>query len=398
MSIDPQDLTGAAFVQDPYPYYRRLRASEAPLWLPPKPGTASSGMLFFSRYREAMAVFTCAQGMSKSIRRVRSDTTRTAFDMHMLHRDGPDHLRLRRLVSDWFSVKAMDPLRPMMGEVARNLVTPLLQKSEFDFVAEFAEPLPLSIIAQLIGVPAADMPQVRTWSLALCDGFDSLLADTVVLARQQRALNEFIAYVEGLLDAKEPRPESTLLGYLVRAGAAQLSREELVAMVGFLLFAGHENSVNLIANAVWLLLSHPQQWTLLREQPALLQSAIEEVLRFESPEQRSSFRVTDAALDIAGHQLEPGQQISVIIGSANRDEAVFDRAEVFDVRRSPNAHLAFGIGIHNCLGKTLARVETQVALQVLLELLPAPALCEQHPHWRRNSFFRGLGSLRMTAG
>ncbi len=396
MSAERQELTGDAFIQDPYADYRRLRARTEPFWLAPKPGTASSGMLFFSRYSEAMAVFTCAQGMSKSIRQVRSEDTRTAFDMHMLHRDGPDHLRLRRLVSDWFSVKAMDRLRPMMDEVARNLLAPLVRKSEFDFVTEFAEPLPLAIIARLIGVPDADMPHVRAWSLALCDGFDSLLADAAVLARQKRALHEFIAYLEGLIDTSHAQPESTLLGYLVQAGATRLNREELVAMVGFLLFAGHENSVNLIGNAVWLLLSHPEQWALLRAQPVLVQSAVEEVLRFESPEQRSSFRVTETALAIDGHALEPGQQISVIIGSANRDETFFDRADVFDIQRNPNAHLAFGIGIHNCLGKTLARVETQVALQVLLEQMPRAVLHDTQPRWRRNSFFRGLSALALA--
>ncbi len=393
-----EELAGDAFFQDPYPYYARLRAGAEPYWLAHEQHTSSGGVLLFSRYRDALAIFSNTHGISKNLRGIRRPGTGSAFDLHMLHRDGADHLRLRRLVSEWFSMQAVEDLRPMMRNAAATLLAGLPRDTEIDFIGDFAEPLPLQVIARVIGIPVDAMPQVRAWSLLLGDGFDSLLSNTAVLAAQRQALAEFLAYVETLISMRRAQPDASLLGYLVQAGPQRIGEEELAAMVGFLLFAGHETTVSLLGNAVWLLLSHPEQRELLRAQPQLLSSAIEEVLRYESPEQRTSFRLVNAPLDIEGCRLEPGQQIGVIIGSANRDEAAFDNAAVFDIRRSPNAHLAFGTGMHNCLGKTLVRAETQVALQLLMERAPGMTLRTQQPRWRKNSFFRGLAALPLTLG
>jgi pimeloyl-[acyl-carrier protein] synthase len=395
---DRQELTGEGFFRDPYPYYRRLRSSAVPFWLSHKQDSSSGGLYLFSRYEDAQAVFAAAQGVSKNLRAMRPGGVGPAFDKHMLHRDGVDHMRLRRLVSDWFSAQSVERMKSLMREVASDLLAPALRKSDFDLVVEFAEPLPLHIIGRLVGVPVADMPQIRAWSLALNDGFDSLLADAAILQRQHQALGAFEAYSREQIEAKRRQPDSSLLGVLAQAGPDSLDDEELVAMVGLLLIAGHETTVSLIGNAMWLLLSHTEQWALLRAQPELVAGAVEETLRYESPAQRSTFRLVNAPLTINGYALEPGQQIGVFIGSANRDDAAFDNADDFDIRRTPNRHLSFGAGVHNCLGKTLARTETQIALQVLLENLSAPALREQRPDWRKNSFFRGLHSLWLTQG
>lgn len=395
---DRQELSGDGFFRDPYPYYRRLRSSAAPFWLSHTQDSSSGGIFLFSRYEDAQAIFSAAQGISKNVRAVRPGGVGPAFDRHMLNRDGVDHMRLRRLVSEWFSAQAVDRMKSLMREVARDLLAPALHKLEFDLVAEFAEPLPLHIIGRLVGVPLEDMPQIRAWSLAMNDGFDSLLSDATIMQRQHQALAAFAAYSREQIEAKRTQPDSSLLGVLAQAGPDSLDDEELVAMVGLLLIAGHETTVSLIGNAMWLLLSHPEQWALLRAQPALAAGAVEETLRYESPAQRTSFRLVNAPLTINGFALEPGQQIGVFIGSANRDDAVFENADVFDIRRSPNRHLSFGAGVYNCLGKALARTETQIALQVLLENLPAPALRDQRPDWRRISVFRGLSSLWLAPG
>ena len=390
-----EELASNEFFRDPYPCYARLRAQDGPFWLPHRQETSSDGIWLFSRYQDGEAVFKQTQGVTKHIRSIRPEGFRSAFDLNVLHRDGADHLRLRRLVSEYFSPLAIERHVPTMISVAKSLLGSLKHKSDFDLVAEFAEPLPLAIIASLLGVPEKDMAQVRAWSLLLADGFDSLLSHEVMHDRQKRAMADFMGYAERLIEAKQSHPDSSMLGFLVQASGSQLDHEELVAMTGFLLFAGHETTVSLIGNAVWLLLSHPQQWSLLSHQIELVPNAIEEVLRFESPEQRTSFRLVNEPIVVNGHKLEPDQQIGVIIGSLNRDDSVFERANEFDILRRTNKHLAFGVGLHNCLGKTLARIEARVALSLLLEAFPALALQEHRPDWRRNSFFRGLNTLRV---
>jgi pimeloyl-[acyl-carrier protein] synthase len=332
-------------------------------------------------------------GATLEISSIRSPGAGTALDKFMLHRDGPDHLRLRRLVAGYFTTRAVDGLREQVTTVVQNLLAPLQRQTEFDFVAGLAEPLPLRVIAALVGIPEEDIPRIRQWSLALGDGFDSLLSHPEVRQRQKQAVAEFLAYVETRVEASKARPDQSLLGFLVQACGESLDHEELAGMLVFLLFAGNETTISLLGNTMWLLLSHPEQWAQLRQHPGLIPGAVEEALRCESPQQRTSFRLAQDAVVINGHRLEAGQQFGAIIGSANRDPLVFERADAFDISRSPNRHLAFGTGVHNCLGKTLARMEAHVALEVLLQSMPDLVLQEARPHWRRNSFFRGQEKL-----
>lgn len=328
---------------------------------------------------------------------MRTGGTAPLFDRYMLHRDGSDHIRLRRLVNDWFTAQSIERrLMPAITATVHALLQPLLQRDEFDLVAEFAEPLPLHVIGKLVGVPAGDMAQIRAWSLLLADGFDSLLADAAIRERQRQALLEFERYITERIAMQRRAPDtSTLLGFLVAAEGRELDLEEVVAMTGLLLLAGHETTVNLIGSATWLLLAH-DEWNTLRANPALLPDALEEVLRYESPAQRTSFRLTTAPLAINDLVLEPGQQVGIFIGSINRDEDMFTDSETFDIRRKPNRHLAFGAGTHNCVGRTLARTEALAAMQALLANMPAARLLDARPQWRRNSFFRGLQGLRVA--
>jgi cytochrome P450 len=386
-------LADAAFFDDPYPFYARMREQRAPFWLPHQQDTSSGGLWLFSRYDDAAAIFKQVGGISKSLRSIRPEGVRLTFDANLLHRDGADHLRLRRLVSDYFSAERIERLRPVMVSIANELIAKAQSKSEFCFIADVAEPMPLHVIARIIGVPEADMERVRAWSIILSAGFDSLVSDDAVLRRQKQTMDEFFAYVEHQIEAKRSNPDGSMFSALVEACGKHLDHEELAAMVGFLLFAGHETTVNLLGSLVWLLLSNSEQWALVRHRPGLVRGAVEEALRFESPEQRATFRIVHEPLTINGHTLEPGQQIGIIIGSANRDDAAFERADQFDIRRNPNKHIAFGLGLHNCLGKGLARMEAEVCLEVLLKKMPDLVPRSACPPWRRNSFFRGLISL-----
>jgi cytochrome P450 len=393
-----EELTNPAFFNDPYPFYARLREHREPFWLPHQQDTSSGGIWLFSRYDDAVAIFKQVAGVTKNLRSVRPEGFRLTFDANLLLRDGAVHLRLRRLVSDYFSTESVERLRPVMVSIADELITKARSNSEFCFVADVAEPMPLHVIASIVGIPAPDLQRVRAWSLILSAGFDSLLSDVALLARQKQAMDEFFAYVEHQIEAKRSNPDDSMLSALIDACGKHLDHEELAAMVGFLLFAGHETTVSLLGSLVWLLLSHPEQWALVRRQPELVRGAVEEALRFESPTQRTSFRLVNEPVTINGHTCEPGQQIGVIIGSANRDEAAFERADQFDISRNPNKHIAFGLGLHNCLGKGVARMEAEVCLEVLLNKMPGLVPRSVCPPWRRNSFFRGLHSLPVAVG
>lgn len=388
------NLNHPEFFQNPYPYYAQLRSTGRPFWLPHEQESSSQGVWLFSRHADALTIFKQTTTISKNIHAIRPPGTSTPFDLHVLHRDGADHLRLRRLVADYFSVQHLNHFESRIENVADTLVRGMKEKSAFNLIADFAEQMPLLTIANLIGVPAEDMPQVRTWSLALGEGFDSVLTTREVLERQKQALLAFLDYAREMIETKRRRPDNSLLGYITAAETeGKITHDELIAMTGFLLFSGHETTINLIGNGLWLLLSNPDQWQLLQREPKHLSSAIEEILRYESPEQRTSFRITLEPLEINGTRMEPGQQIGVIIGAANRDDEAFANPDVFDIQRNPQRHLAFGLGMHNCLGKTLARTEARIAFSKIMEHMPALRLVESRPSWRKNSFFRGLESL-----
>ena len=251
------------------------------------------------------------------------------------------------------------------------------------------------VIAKIIVIPNEDLEQIRSWSRDLGDGFDSLSSTPESLARQRVALKDFISYVQELIQNRRKGPDQDdLLAHLLQSQAHnEIEHDDLVGMVGFLLFSGHETTINLIGNGLWLLLKYPASWSTLRDQPELMPSAVEEILRFESPVQRTTFRIAVEPIELAGHRLEPGDQFGAIIGAANRDPSAFVDPDTFDIRRTPNRHLAFGLGVHMCLGKVLARTEATVALRRLAERCPAIELMDAIPRWRPNSFFRGLSGL-----
>jgi pimeloyl-[acyl-carrier protein] synthase len=391
LSLDHPD-----FFQNPYPFYEKIRETGRPYWIPADRDIDSKGTWFFWRYSDALEIFKLAGGVSKNIVRVRDAGKSSVFDVNMLNMDGESHLRLRRLVKDYFSTGHVRRLEPYIESAADDLVRNLLQKdSPPDLVPDFAEQLPLRVIASLVGIPLEDMSRVRAWSLAVSPAFDSIQSsDEALTSNKQANLREFIDYIEDLIAARSNTPDDSMLSYLIKAGKqGVITRNELLGMTAFMVFAGHETTINLIGSGLWLLLSHPEQWELLQNRKDLIPNAVEEILRFESPTQRSTFRIATEPVEIGGFPVEPGQQLGVIIGAANRDGDEFRNPGVFDIQRNPNRHLAFGFGIHNCLGKTLARAEARIALSTVLEQAPMLQLVDRAPQWRKNSFFRGLESL-----
>ena len=314
---------------------------------------------------------------------------------NMLQVDPPDHTRLRTLVAREFTARRVQALRPRVQEAADALLDAVACDSRADLVAAYAYPLPLTIICELLGVPEADRTAFRAWStkvVALDEPEESA-----------RASQEMAAYLAGLAEEKRRLPdaaESDLLHALVRAndgdGGDRLAPEELLGMAFLLLVAGHETTVNLIASAVHLLLSHPEQLAALRANPELLQGAIEETLRFESPAPAGTYRYAAEPVDLGGARIPAGARVVLSIAAANRDPARFPSPERFDIRRDPaatRAHLAFGHGLHHCLGAPLARLEATLALRILLDRFPRLAFDgDGTPQWR-TSLMRSLREL-----
>lgn len=393
------DFNDSEFIRNPHPYYAELRASKKPLWVSQKSAmpTSSKGIWFFSRYEDCVAILKQSASISNDMFKVLLKSDTNPFYMHMLNRDGTEHTRLRGLVNQFFSTKYIENLENHISNVVDNHIESMIKQKDINLITDFAEKIPFDVIASIMGIPVTDMPKIREWTLAIGNGFDTLTANEDIIQKLQQALLLFLNYLRALIKNEEQIEQQTVLYSLIQAQKeGHLNEDELLGMVGFLLLSGHETTISLIGNGLWLLLSHPEQWQLLVNEPDMIPRAIEEVLRFESPLQRSNFRIVTETIDINGNIMKPGEQLSVVIASANRDENIFEDPNSFDIQREVNPHIAFGIGVHNCIGKQLARVEARIAFEKIIAHFPNMKLQSTVPKWRRSTFFRGLESLYVT--
>jgi cytochrome P450 len=320
------------------------------------------------------------------------------FGRILLGIDPPDHSRLRRLVAIPFTPRYIEGLRARVQEIATSLLDDIdanvrSGQRQFDLIDDFSYPLPLTVIAEMLGIPEEDYDRFRTWSQASV----TFVPGQPQSQEQADLLQEFASYLRQLAVAKRESPGNDLLSGLVQAEADgdKLSEEELISMMFLLIVAGHETTVNLIANGTLLLFDHPDQRQRLRDEPALLKSAIEEMLRFYGPVEVGLTRWVREDTEIGGAQLKRGQQVMAVLASANHDPERFPNPEVFDIARDSNRHLAFGTGIHACLGATLARLEAEVAFTALLNRFPDLALAVPRGEltWRDGTFMRALTAL-----
>lgn len=316
----------------------------------------------------------------------------------MLGADGEEHERLRGLVNKAFTPRIVQRLEPRMREIAGELVDAAVAAGEVDLVEALTYPLPVTVIAEIIGVPAEDRVRFKAWSdeavSVLGTGFFGAL-DPDRVRRQRALLDEMRAYFVPLAEARRREPTEDLLTGLVQArheGSA-LTQEEMLSMLVLLLVAGNETTTTLIGNAVLELLAHPEELARVRAEPELVPLAIEEVLRFSSPVQFDPRRAT-RDVELHGHKIHADEVVLCWLGSANRDETVFERADVFDVRRGRTPHLAFGFGPHYCLGANLARLEARVALDALLTRTRSFARTDDEPlPLHPSPVFRGVTKL-----
>ena len=381
---------------DPYPIYRQLREN-GPLLAP------ASNLAVFTSYTDCEAVLrhpaSCSDRLkSTSAQRAIAEGAepRPLGEPSFLFLDPPDHTRLRRLVSKAFSPKVVKSLEPDIAQLVDGMLDAVAATGRFEVIADLAHPLPVAVICRLLGVPVEDEPQFSRASDLLAQGLDPFIAFTGAPHGFEERLQAGLwlrEYLRDLLDQRRAQPRDDLMSGLIAVEEAgdQLTEEEIVATCNLLLIAGHETTVNLIANAVLAMLRHPADWTALGDDAGRAPAIVEETLRYDPPVQLVG-RVAGEDMTIGDARVPKGDNMILLLAAAQRDPAVVDRPDEFDPDRPPARHLAFGLGPHFCLGAPLARLEAAVALSAVTRRFPHARLAAE-PAYKPHVTLRGMASL-----
>lgn len=313
--------------------------------------------------------------------------------------DPPEHTRRRRLVMQAFSPRGVESLRPRVQAIADTLLRPALERGSIELMSEFAYPLPIAVIAELLGLPAADHARFRHWSSVIVRNVG--LRDAAAIDALAPVLEAMESYLLDLFERKRGRPSDGLVGTLLHtrdADGDRLTDDEIISLVLLLIVAGHETTAHLIGNGVLALLQHPEQMARLIDNPSRLPQAIEELLRYDGPVETSTLRYPREDVALGGTTIPRGELVLVVLASANRDECRHARADRFDIERPDVSHLAFGYGIHFCIGASLARLEGEVAFGTLLRRLRGLRLAADAGslRWSLGPLTRGLEALPLT--
>ena len=400
------DLYSEEFFQNAYATFDRMRENDPVVCQPGLDG--ETPIWFVTRFAEAEAVLLDDKRFVRDPRLALQRDRLAAFmaefpealesvDSHMLNRDGDDHRRLRRLVSKAFTPRMIEQLRPRIQEIADALLDPVVAGGEMELVSTFAFPLPITVIAELLGVPAEDRDKFREWS----DAFVRPALEPDQQARTLESMAQFVAYLHALFETRRAEPTDDLISALVAVedGGDTLSEQELTSMATLLIVAGHETTVSLIGNAMVALLTHPEQRALIEADPSQLPRAVEELIRYDGPVERTLNRWATEDVELGGQTIRQGESVIVILGAADRDPSRFESPDVLDLTAERDArHLGFGRGVHFCLGAPLARVEAEIAIETLLRRLRGVRLAVpvEELRWRPVPLFRSLEAVPLT--
>ena len=399
MKADPKiDIASPQFKADPFPFYARLRA-EAPVSQIDLPDGTKAWLV--TRYDDVVTVLKDERFVKNRFSVMSHEQLKKQpwipkmflpLLRNMLDQDPPDHTRLRALVQTAFSPRLVDEMQGRIATLSAELLDRVERRGRMDLIRDFALPIPTTIIAEMMGVPVGDRHKFHRWSrrLVSANSRHGMLLTIPALWR-------FLRYIRRLTAAHRTRPQDDLVTALVQAqdNGRQLSEDELVAMIVLLIVAGHETTVNLIGSGTLALMTHPDQLDRLRREPSLIKPAVEELLRFTSPVETATERFAREDVTLDGVTIPKGETIFAAIASANRDESQFPNPDALDIAREPNRHLAFGQGIHFCLGASLARLEGQIAIAALVDRLADLRLSVDPSslRWRPGLVLRGLKSL-----
>jgi cytochrome P450 len=399
LGFDPWD---PGFVADPYPVYARLRAQHPVLyndetnqWIVSRFADVNTLLRDRRLGRTYLHVATNAE-MGRAEEPEWHGPFWTLVRNGMLDREPPDHTRLRRLVSRAFTPRTVEGLRDRIQGIVDGLIDVAQEHAEFDLLRDIAEPLPVTVIAELLGIPEDDRDRLRPWSADICLMYE-LNPPEENQRRSVRASEEFSEYLRALSRERRVRPRDDLISGLAQVAdqGDVLTEDELIGTCALLLNAGHEASVNGAGNAWWTLFRHPDALARLRADPSLVPSAIEELLRYDTPLPMFERWVLEP-VEVAGIRIERGEELALQFASANRDPSGFARADELVLDRDPNPYLSFGAGIHYCLGAPLAKLELGILFTTLLQRLPTMELVEE-PRWKPTFILRGLEGLRVRA-
>lgn len=386
------EFLSPAFLQNPYPWYEALR-STAPLAYHPQHAS-----WFATDFEDVNTILRDRRFGRKTPpgagKRVNPpDAFQQLGDHTLMDMEPPDHTRLKGLVMSIFTPRRVETLRVKVQDMALHLGQAARESGSFDLLTQVAEPLSVTVIADLLGVPDEIRPHLRPWSKDIVAMYE-LAPASGARARANTAVEEFSRAFTDLMEARRAHPADDLVSGLAAAvTAGQISDQEAVAAGILLLNAGHEATVNASGNGLLALLNMPGQWQMLRGNPALVRGAVEEMLRYDTPLQLFHRWVMED-VEYKGITFRAGERIALLYGAANRDPKKFDRPEQFDITRAENGHITFGSGIHYCLGAPLARLELTVTLQMLLDLFPNIAV-EGQPEFMPSFVIRGLKELRL---
>jgi cytochrome P450 len=393
------DLYSDAFRADTYATFARMREQDPVFCQPGIDG--KTPIWWVTRYDDAESVLLDDERFVRDPRlalppeqRLQLPEFFSFIDSNMLNRDGDDHRRLRRLVSKAFTPRMVEQLRPRIQEIADGLIDGVSASGEMELVSAFAFPLPITVIAELLGVPVADRERFRKWSGAM-------VSPALAAAEMEQAdalLGAFVQYLLALFAERRGSPGDDLVSALVAVedGGDTLSAEELCSMVALLIVAGHETTVSLIGNATLALLTHLEQRAAIERDPALLPRAVEELIRYDGPVERTLNRWAAVDVELGGHTIRRGETVIVVLGAADHDPERFEAPDELALASERDTrHLGFGRGRHFCLGAPLARLEAEIALGTLLRRLPGLhlAVAEDELRWRSVPLFRSLVAL-----
>ncbi|MGW0967706.1 cytochrome P450 [Streptomyces sp. NPDC002516] len=394
-AFDPWD---PAFLADPYPAYEELRArgrvhyyEPTNQWLVPHHADVSALLRDRRLGRTYQHRFT-HEDFGRTAPPPEHEPFHVLNDHGMLDLEPPDHTRIRRLVSKAFTPRTVERLKPYVEGLAGELVGRLVEAGGGDLLTDVAEPLPVSVIAEMLGVPDSERAPLRPWSADIC-GMYELNPSEDAARKAVRASEEFTEYLRGLIEARRKEPADDLISGLIAAHdeGDRLTEQEMISTCVLLLNAGHEATVNATVNGWWTLFRHPAQLAALRADHALIPTAVEELMRYDTPLQLFERWVLDD-IEIDGTTIPRGAEIAMLFGSANHDAEAFGNPETLDLARTENPHISFSAGIHYCIGAPLARLELAASMTALLTKAPGLSLAEE-PVRKPNFVIRGLEGL-----
>ncbi|WP_267412870.1 cytochrome P450 [Bacillus sp. GC_Bacil_1] len=398
---DGINLASAQFKEDAYEIYKESRKKQPILFV----NQVEIGKEWLiTRYEDALPLLKDNR-LKKDWTNVFSQDIKNMYlsvddsdhlTTHMLNSDPPNHSRLRSLVQKAFTPKMIAQLDGRIQRIADDLISDIERKGTLNLVDDYSFPLPIIVISEMLGIPKEDQAKFRIWSHAVIASPET----PEEIKETEKQLSEFITYLQYLVDIKRKEPKEDLVSALILAESEgrKLSARELYSMIMLLIVAGHETTVNLITNTVLALLENPNQLQLLKDNPKLIDSAIEEGLRYYSPVEVTTARWAAEPFQIHDRTIEKGDMVVIALASANRDETVFENPEVFDITRENNRHIAFGHGSHFCLGAPLARLEAKIAITTLFNRMPELQIKgnREEIKWQGNYLMRSLEELPLT--